>query len=344
MPLSDRDYDLLSAYLDGDVTPDERREVEGRLETDADFAAELAALRRTVELVKSLPTLTAPRNLRLTPAMLGDEQPVPHTEPTRYPPLRPSLRQQLLRYAPNLVAAAASFVLVVAGAVTLLQPADAPPTAPIVAMQHTESIETAPATLDETEDVTTFADAPTDGADEFRDALGETEQDRAPADDHALTEAAAAEDTEAGDLSMAARAVEPMGTLTAPPFGTPDALNFAAPGESHGAGALVPMPTLSAPVDALPASVAQASGTLAATATAGLESAAPSSTPTPMPTAPPTTAATAVADAAPPTVAEAVETQDVSAPHQAPALGVALIAAGLILGLLALRARPRSHP
>ncbi|NOG51023.1 MAG: hypothetical protein HND48_17460 [Chloroflexi bacterium] len=91
MPLSNRDYDLLSAYLDGAVSNDERREIEGRLETDAEFASELAALRRMVELVKGLPTLVALRDLRLTPAMLGEEQPVSRTEPTRYPPLRPHL-------------------------------------------------------------------------------------------------------------------------------------------------------------------------------------------------------------------------------------------------------------
>lgn len=341
MPLSSRDYDLLSAYLDGDVSSDEHREVEGRLETDAEFASELAALRRTVDLVKGMPTLTALRDLRLTPAMLGEEQPVPRTEPTRYPPLRPTFRQQVLRYAPNLVAAAASFVLVVAGALTLLQPGvDAPTSAPVVALRNTESVETATAVLNEAEDDATFADPATEGADEFRDELGEAEIGRQAADDRAQTEEAA-DGTEDADLSMAARSAAPMGTATAAPFGTPDVLYDAAPSESQGAGALAAMPTLEVPLDTLPASDMQAPGAIDLTAAASFQLVVPTRTRAPLATA--TAAATAVAEAAPPQVAPyiAPEQQSVAAPQQPPVGGVVLIAAGLVIGLLALIARPR---
>lgn len=340
MPLSNRDYDLLSAYLDDDVSSDERREVEGRLETDAEFASELAALRRTVELVKGMPTLTALRDLRLTPAMLSEDQPVPRTEPTRYPPLRPTFRQQVLRYAPNLLAAAASFVLVVAGAVTLLRPLGVEPTpVPIVAMQDTELTEMPTDVLNETEDDVTLADSATEGADEFRDELGETAQGRQAAEDRSQTEEAA-DGTGDADLSMAARASEPMGTATAAPFGTPDVLYEMSPSESQGAGALAPMPTLEVPVDTLPASVAQAPGAMATTAATGLEWVAPTGTRAPMPTA--TAAATAVAEAAPPHVDTSdPELQTVAAPQQLPVAGVVLVAVGLVLGVFALILRPR---
>lgn len=64
--LSDRDYDLISGYLDDALTESERAEVESRLRSDAEFTTELTAMRRTVDLVKALPQLTAPRDFRLT--------------------------------------------------------------------------------------------------------------------------------------------------------------------------------------------------------------------------------------------------------------------------------------
>ena len=68
--LSDNDLELLSAYLDGALTPGERAALETRLSTDADLRRELARLRATVDLVKGLPTLAAPRDFTLTPRMV----------------------------------------------------------------------------------------------------------------------------------------------------------------------------------------------------------------------------------------------------------------------------------
>ncbi|MBZ0289173.1 MAG: hypothetical protein K8I30_16250 [Anaerolineae bacterium] len=67
---TDLDYERLSAYLDGALTDTERAELESRLQTDDGLRRELDALRQTVNLVRALPPLKAPRNFTLTPAMV----------------------------------------------------------------------------------------------------------------------------------------------------------------------------------------------------------------------------------------------------------------------------------
>ncbi len=69
--ISPEDLMALSAYLDGALDPPERSSLERRLATEPLLRAELNSLRDTVNLVKSLPRLKAPRNFTLTPAMLG---------------------------------------------------------------------------------------------------------------------------------------------------------------------------------------------------------------------------------------------------------------------------------
>ena len=55
--------ELLSAYLDGQVTEDEAREVEAALQRDPDLAAGLAALRGVRDLLGRLPKASAPAGL-----------------------------------------------------------------------------------------------------------------------------------------------------------------------------------------------------------------------------------------------------------------------------------------
>ena len=57
---------LLSAYLDGEVTPAERAQVEQALAHSPEMARELAELRQTVSLVSALPKMAAPRPFTLT--------------------------------------------------------------------------------------------------------------------------------------------------------------------------------------------------------------------------------------------------------------------------------------
>lgn len=63
--LIERDYELLSAYIDGELNDSERAALETRLNSEDDLRRELATLRQTVALVNQLPKLKAPRNFTL---------------------------------------------------------------------------------------------------------------------------------------------------------------------------------------------------------------------------------------------------------------------------------------
>lgn len=65
------DTELLSAYIDGQLTIEERSALEARLLDDADLRQQLALLRATVDLIKELPQLQAPRNFTLTRRMVS---------------------------------------------------------------------------------------------------------------------------------------------------------------------------------------------------------------------------------------------------------------------------------
>jgi hypothetical protein len=74
-PLSERDLELLSAYLDGALTDRERQALEQRLAHDHALRAELDHLHETVALVHDLPRLKAPRRFTLDPAVYGRKMP-----------------------------------------------------------------------------------------------------------------------------------------------------------------------------------------------------------------------------------------------------------------------------
>jgi hypothetical protein len=65
------DTELLSAYLDGQLTIDERSALEARLQHETDLRRQLALLRATVDLIRELPQLAAPRDFTLTRQMLS---------------------------------------------------------------------------------------------------------------------------------------------------------------------------------------------------------------------------------------------------------------------------------
>lgn len=115
--LSERDAELLSAYLDEHLSAAERAELEARLQSDSELRAELIALRQTLRLVRELPTLRAPRDLRLRPEQVA---PVPQLV--------------VLPRAPRvwrvLGAAAAGLALVLVGGLFLLSQQNLAPTLP----------------------------------------------------------------------------------------------------------------------------------------------------------------------------------------------------------------------
>jgi hypothetical protein len=125
--VSERDLALLSSYIDGEVSVDERAEVESRLRTDPDFARELASLRAVKALIGELPTLTAPRNFTLTPAQVG-------TMPSRRAIAFPTVVSGL--------SAAAAALLFVIGAGLLLRPAasEMPPLSDAIALAPTVAV------------------------------------------------------------------------------------------------------------------------------------------------------------------------------------------------------------
>lgn len=60
------DVELLSAYLDGQLSPHQRSAVEARLRADPTLLTELDTLRTTRQMIRSLPRLRAPRNFILS--------------------------------------------------------------------------------------------------------------------------------------------------------------------------------------------------------------------------------------------------------------------------------------
>lgn len=107
--------ELLSAYLDGELSRRERERLEARLSEDPTLRAELRAMHRTVSLMRELPRVAAPRNFILSEAMVKQERSV--SEPRR---ARPETRTRSRAWAAPLLTAAATavsllFLVVLAG-------------------------------------------------------------------------------------------------------------------------------------------------------------------------------------------------------------------------------------
>lgn len=69
----DRDLELLSAYLDDQLSPAERASLERRLKTDSELRSTLDGLRHVKTRLARLPTVKPPRNFTLTPKMVGEQ-------------------------------------------------------------------------------------------------------------------------------------------------------------------------------------------------------------------------------------------------------------------------------
>lgn len=71
--INDRDFEQLSAYMDGQLAPAEQHRLEERLRARPDLQEALEDLRRTRALLRSAPRRRAPRNFTLTPEMVGEQ-------------------------------------------------------------------------------------------------------------------------------------------------------------------------------------------------------------------------------------------------------------------------------
>jgi hypothetical protein len=107
--MNDRDYELITAYIDGALTEAERQMLESRLDVEPDLRSELNSLRQTVILLRQLPDLKAPRNFTLTPAQVEPRSPAKTTLP--FP----------LTVTFSALSAAAAVLLLVFGGYFLLQ-------------------------------------------------------------------------------------------------------------------------------------------------------------------------------------------------------------------------------
>lgn len=82
--ITDRDWELLSAYLDGELNARDKARLEGRLQASTDLHAALNDLRRTRALLRAQPRLRAPRNFTLTAESAGirsSSRPAPRLSP-----------------------------------------------------------------------------------------------------------------------------------------------------------------------------------------------------------------------------------------------------------------------
>jgi len=84
---AEKDDELLSAYLDGMLSAEEQAALEARLDAEPALRQRLEAMRQTVALLRQLPSVPAPRNFLLTPAMV-QPRPQPRPLPRTYPLLR----------------------------------------------------------------------------------------------------------------------------------------------------------------------------------------------------------------------------------------------------------------
>lgn len=116
--------ELLSAYIDGALTPGERARLEARLAAEPALRERLDALQETVMLLRQLPQVPAPRNFILTPAMVRPAQPSPARQPLRW--LAPAL---------SMATAASALLLVIVLATSLLGVREAAPTAAMLGPQ-----------------------------------------------------------------------------------------------------------------------------------------------------------------------------------------------------------------
>jgi anti-sigma factor RsiW len=79
--MNQRDLELLSSYLDGQLKPSDSARLEARLASDPALRAVLDDLRAARGLLRQLPMRKAPRNFTLTPKMVGKNPPLPRSYP-----------------------------------------------------------------------------------------------------------------------------------------------------------------------------------------------------------------------------------------------------------------------
>lgn len=120
--ISEQDFELLSAYVDGELSEAERAALEARLHAEADLRRELAALYLTLAMVKQLPTLSAPRNFTINAQGKPQTNVLPFAPPSVQYERRAAPRWWVIPATTGVsaVAAAAAAVMLVFGLMLML--------------------------------------------------------------------------------------------------------------------------------------------------------------------------------------------------------------------------------
>ncbi|MFT3893498.1 MAG: hypothetical protein QM730_17865 [Anaerolineales bacterium] len=79
--MKQRDLELLSAYLDGQLGSSDSARLEARLKTEPQLASVMDDLRTARGYLRQLPKRRAPRNFTLTRKMVGQNPPLPRAYP-----------------------------------------------------------------------------------------------------------------------------------------------------------------------------------------------------------------------------------------------------------------------
>ncbi len=79
--MNQRDVELLSAYLDGQLSPSDSARLESRIRSEPELDSVLDDLRAARALLRKLPKRRAPRNFTLTRKMVGLAPPLPRAYP-----------------------------------------------------------------------------------------------------------------------------------------------------------------------------------------------------------------------------------------------------------------------
>src|SRR5512145_811167 len=79
--MKQRDLELLSSYLDGQLSSADATRLEARLLVEPDLRSVLRDLRSARSMLRQLPMRKAPRSFRLTPKMVGKNPPLPRVYP-----------------------------------------------------------------------------------------------------------------------------------------------------------------------------------------------------------------------------------------------------------------------
>jgi len=79
--MNQRDLEILSSYLDGQLSPSDSTRLESRLQSDPELVSVLDDLRAARTLLRKLPRRRAPRNFTLTRKMVGLNPPLPRAYP-----------------------------------------------------------------------------------------------------------------------------------------------------------------------------------------------------------------------------------------------------------------------